>query len=65
MSSRNARNARPWVLIQFSPLLAAFGLLLLVTESSLFVRGLGVVFVLLGAAAAVRGVALFRKGPEK
>jgi hypothetical protein len=65
MTSRSARNARPWVLIQFAPLLAAFGLLLLVMEASTLVRGLGVIFVGLGVAAAFRAVALFRKGPEE
>jgi hypothetical protein len=65
MTSRGARNARPWVLLQFAPLVAASGLLLLVMETSTLVRGLGVILVGLGAAAAFRAVVIFRKGPEE
>lgn len=58
------RNARPWVLVQFGAIAAALGLALLATASDALGAGLAFMVIVAGVAAVVRGVVLFRRGPE-
>lgn len=58
------RNARPWVLVQFGPIAVVLGLALLATASDALGAGLAFLVILAGVAAVIRGVVLFRRGPE-